>query len=71
MSRIDALASQVRQRGGIVVCIQHAGMAGDLFEPDTPGWQLLGTLHRARTHLVVSKTLNDPFFESDLTLTDR
>lgn len=66
VERIAGLATQVRARGGTVCFIQHAGPAGDLFEPGTPGWELLGDLHREPGDLVVRKTLNDPFFETEL-----
>ena len=64
--RINRLARQVRQRGGTVVFVQHAGPAGDDFEPHTPGWRLLPALESEPTDRVVGKTLNDPFFETPL-----
>jgi len=66
VERIDRLATRVRQRGGSVVFVQHAGPAGDDFEPRTPGWQLLSTIKTESCDRVVSKTLNDPFFETSL-----
>ena len=69
LSRIDKLARQVRERDGVVFFIQHAGPKGDVFEPRTPGWELLGELNRDPTDRVVSKTLNDPFFDTELAAT--
>ena len=66
VARINRLARRVRQRGGAVVFVQHAGPAGDDFEPHTPGWRLLPALETEPTDRVVAKTLNDPFFETTL-----
>lgn len=66
VGRINALGAAVRKRGGRVVFIQHAGAAGDSFEPGTSGWRLLPELRRAPDDLVVGKTLNDPFHDTPL-----
>jgi len=71
VARINHLASRVRRAGGRVFFVQHAGPAGDDFEPLTPGWRLLSTINTEPSDRIVNKTLNDPFFgtslESDLT----
>jgi nicotinamidase-related amidase len=64
VERINGLARRVRQRGGAVIFVRHAGPAGDAFEPRTPGWQLLRALEAGPDDRVVSKTRNDPFFET-------
>jgi nicotinamidase-related amidase len=66
VARINRLARRVRQRGGAVVFVQHAGPAGDDFEPRTPGWRLLPALETELTDRIVGKKLNDPFFETSL-----
>ena len=66
IERINRLAAKVREQGGSVIFIQHCGGKGDDFEPETPGWALLPELHRVPADLVVRKTLNDPFAETDL-----
>jgi nicotinamidase-related amidase len=66
VERINRLAARVRQRGGSVIFVQHAGPVGDDFEPSTPGWQLLSTIECAPGDRIVSKTLNDPFFRTSL-----
>ena len=66
VGRINALGTAIRKRSGRVVFIQHAGEAGDRFEPGTPGWRFLPELKRAPDDLVVAKTLNDPFHETPL-----
>ena len=66
VERINRLAARVRERGGIVVFVQHAGPPGDEFEPDKPGWQLLSILDVTPADRVVGKTLNDAFFATSL-----
>ena len=66
IARINRLARRVRQRGGAVVFVQHAGPAGDDFEPHTPSWCLLPALETDPADRVVAKRLNDPFFETTL-----
>jgi nicotinamidase-related amidase len=68
--RINIVANRVRQGGGVVFFVQHAGPAGDDFEPLTAGWRLLSSLAVERSDRVVSKKLNDAFrgtsLQSDL-----
>jgi len=66
VERINRLAQRVRQRRGSVVFVQHAGPVGDDFEPHTPGWSLLTTLETEPADRIVSKRLNDPFFQTSL-----
>ena len=66
VARINGLARRVRDSGGVVLFVQHAGPVGDDFEPQTPGWQLLSAIETAAGDRFVSKTLNDPFFETSL-----
>ena len=66
VGRINRLAAKIRERSGKIIFIQHCGGKGDDFEPETPGWALLPGLHREPADLVVRKTLNDPFVETDL-----
>ncbi|WP_026790479.1 isochorismatase family protein [Pleomorphomonas oryzae] len=66
VGRINALGVAIRKRGGRVIFIQHAGGAGDTFEPGTPGWRFLPELRRAPDDMVVAKTLNDSFHETSL-----
>jgi nicotinamidase-related amidase len=49
-----------------VIFIQHCGVKGDDFEPETPGWALLPELRRDSSDLLVRKSLNDPFAGADL-----
>src|SRR5438105_8228343 len=66
VERINRLALRVRQSGGAVLFVQHAGPVGDDFEPLTPGWHLLSTIKTEPCDRIVSKTLNDPFFKTSL-----
>jgi len=66
VERINRVAARVRERGGAVVFVLHAGPPGDDFEPHTPGWRLLDALDVAPSDRVVSKTLNDAFFATKL-----
>jgi nicotinamidase-related amidase len=66
VGRINSVAKRVRQGGGVVFFVQHAGPVGDDFEPRTDGWRLLSSLAVEASDRVVSKTLNDPFFGTSL-----
>ena len=66
VERINRLAVRVRRSGGAVFFVQHAGSAGDDFEPLTPGWHLLATIKTEPCDRIVSKTLNDAFFKTSL-----
>lgn len=66
VERINRPGRRVRERGGAVVFVQHAGPAGDDFEPGSPGWKLLSALEVGPGDRVVAKALNDAFFETSL-----
>ena len=66
VERINRLAGRVRRAEGVVFFVQHAGPAGDEFEPRTPGWRLLTTISTEPGDRVVGKTLNDAFFNTSL-----
>jgi nicotinamidase-related amidase len=66
IDRINLLAASVRAQSGIVIFIQHCGEAGDDFEPQTPGWELLPELKREPADVIVHKTMNDPFAGGEL-----
>jgi nicotinamidase-related amidase len=66
IERINRLAARVRVQSGTIIFVQHCGRKGDDFEPETPGWALLPELVRDPRDVVVQKTLNDPFAETDL-----
>jgi nicotinamidase-related amidase len=66
IARINRLAASVRAQSGMVIFIQHCGEAGDDFEPQTPGWELLPELKRDPADVIVQKNLNDPFAGGEL-----
>jgi nicotinamidase-related amidase len=66
VQRINAVASRIRQGGGAVFFVQHAGPAGDDFEPQTAGWRLLRSIEVEPSDRIISKTLNDAFFGTSL-----
>ena len=66
IERINRLATNVRERSGTVIFMQHCSGSEDDFVPGTPGWALLPELKRAAADIVIRKTLNDPFVGTDL-----
>ena len=66
IARINRLAAAMRAEGGHVIWIQHHSASDDDFRPGSPGWHLLPDLHRQPADIVVGKTLNDAFADSDL-----
>jgi nicotinamidase-related amidase len=66
IGRINRLAAKIREQSGKVIFVQHCGLKGDDFEPQTPGWGFLPELLRDAKDIVVQKTLNDPFAGTDL-----
>jgi nicotinamidase-related amidase len=67
VSRINSLARTVRESGGTVIFIQHEGPTGDAFERGVPGWELLTSLDREPSDLIVCKSACDSFYASELT----
>lgn len=61
--RINKIANVVRATGGIVVFIQHED---DSLKRGTEGWEILPTLERVNTDLLVHKQACDSFYETDL-----
>src|SRR5258708_8482886 len=66
IERINLLTDVVRKGSGKVVWIRHCGVPGDDFAPSTDGWSFLPELDRHPDDIVVEKTLNDAFVETDL-----
>lgn len=66
IDRINDVARAVRRAGGVVLFIQHDGPSGDAFEPGSDAWQLLPSLERGETDLVVRKQACDAFYETGL-----
>lgn len=64
--RINRLIGAFRQAGFPVIFIQHDGPEGQDLAPDTTGWEILDTLHRAPQDRVVRKQGCDGFLETPL-----
>jgi nicotinamidase-related amidase len=71
IQRINRLATRVRRAGGTVIYIQHEGVAGDGFEPGTPGWQVASGMVVDVLDRHLRKTVNDAFHNTDLERTLR
>ncbi|MUP39778.1 cysteine hydrolase family protein [Labilibaculum euxinus] len=66
VKRINQLAAGFREYGNPVIYIQHNGSKQNCFVPGTEEWEILDDLNIAESDLVVYKTANDTFYESDL-----
>ncbi len=64
IQRINQIARVVRTTGGIVIFVQHEDDGGLM--PGTEGWEILPTLERLNTDLLVHKQACDAFYETDL-----
>ena len=64
IQRINKIAKVVRATGGVVIFIQHEDNGG--LKRGTEGWEILPTLERMNTDLLVHKQACDTFHETDL-----
>jgi len=62
--RINKIAKVVRTTGGVVIFIQHEDNRG--LKRGMEGWEILPTLERMNTDLLVHKQACDSFYETDL-----
>ncbi len=62
--RVNEIARVVRRSGGIVRFVQQEDDGG--LSPGTEGWEILPTLERMDTDLLVHKQACDSFYETDL-----
>lgn len=66
VDRLNMVGAYVRAGGGLVVFIQHTGQPGSDYAPGQPGWELLPSLDRRPEDRVVSKTICDSFYDTEL-----
>lgn len=66
VANINRIAAQFRKQNMPVIHIQHDGTAEGCFLPGTHEWSILDTLHVKPSDIMVSKTANDSFYNSDL-----
>ena len=61
VDRINMLSARTRENGGKVIFIQHDGTEEEGLFPQTPGWNILSSLTKNDSDIVVRKTTNDSF----------
>ena len=66
VKRINALAEKFRHNNLPVVFIQHDGSKENEFVPHTPDWELLSDLYVNKSDILIGKTANDVFYNSNL-----
>jgi nicotinamidase-related amidase len=66
MQRINILARAVRQSAAKVIFIQHDGEAEEGLLPFTQGWQIAASLKVKDSDIVIRKTTNDAFYDTQL-----
>ena len=66
VQRLNRLAARVRQAGGMVAFVLHAGLEGDPHHPAEPGHALLPELDRRPEDLTVLKASCDAFLGTTL-----
>lgn len=66
VKRINQLAGRFREQGSPVFYIQHNGSKQNCYVPNTVEWEILDELNIAESDLMVYKTANDSFYETDL-----
>jgi nicotinamidase-related amidase len=66
VERLNRLASQTRERAGLVLFVQHDGPPGDPHHPSGEGWRLLPELDVHDTDVIVRKKSCDSFLDTDL-----
>ena len=71
IDKIRQLAITFRNHGHLVIYIQHDGTAEGAFVPGTADWEIVPALSPLPTDLVISKTANDAFYNSELLATLR
>jgi nicotinamidase-related amidase len=62
--RVNEIANEVRSTGGIVIFIQHEDNGA--FRRGAKGWEILPTLERKDTDLLVHKQACDSFYGTEL-----
>jgi nicotinamidase-related amidase len=66
VERINLLADYFRQNGDKVIFIQHDGTKENSYIPGTSDWSILPTLVQHASDMVLSKTANDSFYNTQL-----
>lgn len=66
IKRINKLSALFRQKGDLVIYIQHDGSAMGFCKPETKEWEILDSLVREPNDIILPKTANDAFYNTNL-----
>ena len=66
VNRINLLSEKFRHDGNKIIFVQHDGTKENAFIPGTSEWKFLSTLIFDPSDIVISKTANDSFYETEL-----
>jgi nicotinamidase-related amidase len=66
VSRINSLVDQFRVKNFFIIFIQHDGSQWDANKLNTEEWELLDELEVHPSGLIIGKTANDSFYNSEL-----
>jgi nicotinamidase-related amidase len=66
VQRINLLSNYFRENGDKVIFIQHDGTRENIFLPGSSDWNILPTLIQNSDDIVLAKTANDSFYNTDL-----
>ncbi|HAN17924.1 MAG: isochorismatase [Bacteroidetes bacterium GWC2_33_15] len=66
VKRINSLSDYFRKNGDKVIFIQHDGSKGNFCIPGSVEWEIIESLNVDNTDIIVGKTANDSFYNSNL-----
>ena len=66
VERINSLADSFRHNGDKVIFIQHDGTKENSYIPGTSDWNILPTLIQRLDDIILKKTANDSFYNTEL-----
>jgi len=66
VAKVSTLAQKFREKGWPVIFIQHDGTSQNYLVRDTPDWEILPSLSQKSTDIIVEKSSNDAFFQTNL-----
>ena len=71
LSAIQNAIQRIRDRGGIIVYVQHCHSSFDPMKKGNPGWELHESLDARGDDVFIEKEASDSFYETDLDSTLR
>ena len=66
LEQVGSLIARARTGGAFIVHLQNDGPAGAVDEPGKPGWELYLPIEAGPHEVVIRKTLDDGFHQTDL-----